>query len=620
MQNDLSAAQSHLERACPLMELLPPNLLSDEDFAAAAGEALEDSGLRLLDATDLTSYLWMGTGTGGGQGQGAAQGVSADGSTKSNTYAAGCYSLLRDVYAKLYGESNNNENNNEPPTALATKSVGSNNGHIPSPREFPVSSASTTSTTLKYSPHQAGYHSFVLPNGKPREFNLKYLLSKRQQRQQMKARALYSRYNSSSRDSSSRDSSSGTSDSVSAPLNGGAVAGATRSTKVSGAKLSMAGATAGTAFLEKSLSAAAAAQQQREDGQQQGAEMDVGHRRRNHALLLGVDGDGLYDDNSVDNTPSPSPPAAALTNPRRTSVFSGADEEEAEEGLTLPAAMPAIATDADLDLDAQAGTAGADSRKPSPLRSDVNTAHSHVRGQVPHSHRNFDFEQKLRDLRSPYEHLRSEQQLVQDLQNQNNNNNNHNNKKNKKRSQSSSKRLASAEPQPAAMDETAGDEIEIEGDVMGEGGPSGSGGRRVGLGLSSSPSMVGPKRSNKTPQPAVRGFEGSSLNHINGEDITAPGVSTSIIADDLETLLRKFVQANKRNKQELLLQARKYYDELDINFPNVRNTVLSLVFLFYVSIFALQFVSIVLFFDARSNFNFSSLSIYLFSLFADGLQ
>jgi len=92
----------------------------------------------------------------------------------------------------------------------------------------------------------------------------------------------------------------------------------------------------------------------------------------------------------------------------------------------------------------------------------------------------------------------------------------------------------------------------------------------VGLGLSSSsPSVAGPKRSNKAPQPVVRGFEGSSLNHISGEDITAPGVSTSIIADDLETLLRKFVQANVRNKKELLLQARKYYDELDINFPNM---------------------------------------------------
>ena len=584
MQNDLSAAQSHLERACPLMELLPPNLLSDEDFAAAAGEALEDSGLRLLDPTDLTSYLWMGTGTGSGpgqrqgQGHGAAQGGSSstDGSTKSNSYAAGCYSLLRDVYAKIYGENDSNKNreiapvdSTESPTALATKAAGSTNGHIPSPREFPVST-----TTLKYSPHQAGYHSFVLPNGKPREFNLKYLLSKRQQRQQMKARALYSRYNSSSRDTSS--GSSGSTSTNPTPLTGANA----RSTKVSGAKLSMAGATAGTAFLEKSLSAAAAAQQQQQQQQQQqgeGGEMEAGHRRRNHALLLGVDGEGLYDDGSVDtNTPAvaaavTSAATSTSTNAHRTSVFSEADEEEEQVELTPPAAMPAIASDSELGAD----IAGADSRKPSPLRNDVNPVHAHARGQVPQP-RNFDFEQKLQDLRSPYEHLRSELQLVQDLQNQNNNlKNNKNNKNNKnkktKQSQPSSKRSGTAaEPQAATTESDYPNSFSADGDDDAEfTGGSSSGGRRVGLGLSTSPSVAGPKRSNKAPQPVVRGFEGSSLNHISGEDITAPGVSTSIIADDLETLLRKFVQANVRNKKELLLQARKYYDELDINFPNV---------------------------------------------------
>ena len=94
------------------------------------------------------------------------------------------------------------------------------------------------------------------------------------------------------------------------------------------------------------------------------------------------------------------------------------------------------------------------------------------------------------------------------------------------------------------------------------------GGRRVGLGLSPS-SRNKQSPSQQSAKQGVRGFEGSSLNSINGEDITAPGVSTSVIADDLEVLLRKFVQADRRTRRELLVLARKYYDELDINFPNV---------------------------------------------------
>lgn len=621
VQNDLSAAQSHLERACPLMELLPPNLLSDEDFAAAAGEALEDSGLRLLDPTDLTSYLWMGTGTGSGPGPalGAAQEGNIEGSTRSNTYAAGCYSLLRDVYAKLYyGETNNNVPDSEmgpPPTAALEETSPKSNGHIPSPREFPTS----TTTTLKYSPHQAGYHSCLLPNGKPREFNLKYLLSKRQQTQQMKARALFSRLNTSNSRGSSMSST--TSASVAAPLGGirspaggnagaAGAAGAGRSTKVSGAKLSMSGATAGTAFLEKSLSAAAAAQLQQEhelenDNSEGGTE--EGHRRRNHALLLGVDGDGLYSDETADEAVKV---ADTTTNnnvkPRRTSVFSGTDDEVEEEAVLsstatspLPAAMPAVAADA--EAEAGAKVAGTDTRKPSPLRSEVDdnsghgsghpdgTARPRVRGQVPQPQpqaqaqlqsqkRTFDFEEKLRDLRSPYEHLRSELELVQDLQHQNNNNNNNNKKKkNNKQSQSNARTSSRVAQAAAAMDEDGAD---ADGDfdhIEDSAEMAGGAGRRVGLGLglSASPSVVGQKRPNKSPQPIVRGFDGSSLNYLNGEDITAPGVSTSIIADDLETLLRKFVQTNKRNRRELLLQARKYYDELDINFPNVRKPLFS---------------------------------------------
>jgi len=43
------------------------------------------------------------------------------------------------------------------------------------------------------------------------------------------------------------------------------------------------------------------------------------------------------------------------------------------------------------------------------------------------------------------------------------------------------------------------------------------------------------------------------------------------------------VQADRRARRELLVLARKYYDELDINFPNVRN--FFLVFLLLLVIF-----------------------------------
>ena len=67
----------------------------------------------------------------------------------------------------------------------------------------------------------------------------------------------------------------------------------------------------------------------------------------------------------------------------------------------------------------------------------------------------------------------------------------------------------------------------------------------------------------------MRGFDGSALNTISGAEITLQGVATSIIADDLEVLLRKFVRASRKGRRDLAKLAAKYFDELDINFPNV---------------------------------------------------
>lgn len=56
--------------------------------------------------------------------------------------------------------------------------------------------------------------------------------------------------------------------------------------------------------------------------------------------------------------------------------------------------------------------------------------------------------------------------------------------------------------------------------------------------------------------------------NINGNT----GSSTSIIATDLEIMLRKFVKEDPKGRQELLRLAAKYYDNLDINFPYVSSS------------------------------------------------
>jgi hypothetical protein len=50
---------------------------------------------------------------------------------------------------------------------------------------------------------------------------------------------------------------------------------------------------------------------------------------------------------------------------------------------------------------------------------------------------------------------------------------------------------------------------------------------------------------------------------------TGPGPSSSIIATDLEIMLRKFVKEDESGRREILRLARSYYDNLDINFPFV---------------------------------------------------
>jgi hypothetical protein len=46
--------------------------------------------------------------------------------------------------------------------------------------------------------------------------------------------------------------------------------------------------------------------------------------------------------------------------------------------------------------------------------------------------------------------------------------------------------------------------------------------------------------------------------------------ATSLIAADLEDMLRRFVLEDEAGRNSILIGARRYYDEIDTNFPNVR--------------------------------------------------
>ena len=419
MQDDLAAAKESLERACPLMELLPESVQADDDFMASAEDVLGAGGVA-VDPAELSSFLWFG---GGRNANGLAQPINpnTDGNRGAATsgYAAGCFSLLRDVYVRLYGTAGDEA---EKPTAVdpllgeqsaaatsyaasvdaLTRSKYNNNADKNTNGADSASGVSSTSgpRSLQY-PSQSSYR---LPDGRPRELNLKYVLSRPQQMQQMKQKrpAERNKRNVSSEEEALLDQ-----------LKGGA-----RSAKVTGTRMSMAATTTGSAYKEKSAASQAA---------------QMADQRDHH--------------------------------------------------------------------------------------SDSNEHHESV----------FDVEQKLRELRTPYQHLRSEMAGAHSV---------------------------------GAMDTQQAPEHARSRDSV----PRNSERRGVGLGLSGDSAAAAAGKRGET---AVRGFDGSALNTISGAEITLQGVATSIIADDLEVLLRKFVRASRKGRRDLAKLAAKYFDELDINFPNV---------------------------------------------------
>lgn len=483
MRNELSEARHSLERACPLMELLPASLLSDADFSNAANEVLGADGMR-LDPAEFSSFFWMTNSAGSNGGGNSASGSAgqpspainagnADGSGATN-YAAGCFALLRDVYARLYGTTGEHTHT-DTNTGFGTVRT-TNDNFNPQPTE-----------TQWHSSHNSVPSSYILPNGKPRELNLKYVLSGRQQRQQMKTRKL-ARAEDNSVSLGSRLLSSA------------------RSTKVSNAKLSMAGATVGDVFREKSAAAqlssgsGANADATADSASDEVQQAEQGHRRRNHKLLLdsdsllygrntGADADGSGPaSKTAGNSKNKASTAGSKKHPssnnRRTSVFS--DPAEEDTAAEVPTAADGLH---ELEPD-----------HPSLLVAVALTEHTELPGtsSSSHAHSGFNVEQQLADLRSPFEHLRAELLLVQDQhasqkqggRQNNHNNNNNNNKTNRKKSPQS----ASSPPSTSAFAQDSAEQVaqdlhtqDATGDVVAQAGT----GRGAGLGLRSTGAGTG---------------------------------------------------------------------------------------------------------------------------------
>lgn len=96
VKNDWTEARDCLERACPLMELLPPALLEnsgESDSGGTGGVYVWNGGKMAVGSHGSNPNLEANLGFGGG----------TEGKENRPNYAEGCFSLLKDVYMKLYG-------------------------------------------------------------------------------------------------------------------------------------------------------------------------------------------------------------------------------------------------------------------------------------------------------------------------------------------------------------------------------------------------------------------------------------------------------------------------------------------------------------------------------------
>jgi len=431
--NDLENAVQTLERACPLMELL--------NEAALSGAAHAEMPSAIDSIQFIDQFSKAGSAGGGGGGGGKAQ-----------VDAAGCFNLLRIIYKKQYRRTIESAENN--PTVLFSSSSVS-----PTPISKDMNPSSSSSGMgnsldtghkphLNSNPSSAGSHQshnkFLLPNGKSRENNLKYVLSQRQQRQKLIQ---------------------------------------TRSTKLNAHDI---GQSTPTGYETNETADSV----QNETDLNENSFDSTRHRRRDHSLLLREDTESLYSDNDD---------------------FVPFDIEKKLLELRAPFNHLRSGVIQPNDKDNLAGTTGA---VDIPVRDSAEGDQSSSTTES----------RKLTSIPSES----SDQPATE---------------------------ISKIPPKPPATPPSATTTSRENSRTPRPG---------VGLGLSG-----GSERVKEGESGRVVGFEGSVLNSLSGSAITVPGVSSIIIADDLEQLLRKFVRASKKHRKKLAQQAAKYFDELDINFPNM---------------------------------------------------
>jgi hypothetical protein len=504
VRGDVYEAKSSLERACPLMELLPPGLPAptvplDPSLPPELQQQQQHHQLFGSGFGDTTDYLRLAlSGVGGGgdshSGRGAAGpgAGGAAGGAGAGTAAAWCYGRLKGVYRKADAQL----------LELDAEGVGSDD---------PVSQATTSPPTGGPATDALPVPVPVVEGHQQREHSQKYIQAQRRKTQQDQREQF--------------------------PLKG---AGAGKQTNLLGPE---------------------------DDDFDDAAEAEevlaalVEKSEVAQILLQRADAVKSIGEGPSTAAATPSAVAASGISNRRTKVSSvklslpGA----ALNAKTSPAAAVTTSSVPSLVVDsAEAASSGSVPQS----AGELSTSTSLPKDKTSHTAQDtleISIENKLRDLRAPYEHLRFSAREYQsevfddvlDAPRQ---------VETRKNNKGSEKR---------GSDKGASDESR---NVKGLGLGQGKAARKLDEDPTSQNSLESTSDVHLLQQlQGVRTFEGSTLNSISGTDITTPGVSSSFVAVDLETLLRKFVRAPDKERRALLQLARKYYDELDLNLPNVRN-------------------------------------------------
>ena len=114
MKNDFVQAKEYLERACPLIELLPPSGPVSGFGESGYGADGQSFGQFSRGGEEVPS---------GSAGHGSIGEREGDGGLR-NQYAEGCFKVLRDVYGKLYGSGSNGINSRDTRKAQTQQQIG----------------------------------------------------------------------------------------------------------------------------------------------------------------------------------------------------------------------------------------------------------------------------------------------------------------------------------------------------------------------------------------------------------------------------------------------------------------------------------------------------------------